>query len=130
MNGIIVTGPVEHKTNNRFRNMVDFESYKDAIDVDYFSGDVIFTGYVHKLNTPQVSVGEGSAYAKGTSYMQEIVQDHGQNCNIPASGHCFIKCNNYVTKRDNTEELLVFIRTEKYRSGVMTSAGSQPFCRK
>ena len=62
--------------------------------------------------------------------MQEIVEYHGQNCYIPTSGMCFIKCINYFTKKDYTEEFLTFIRTEKYRSGVMTTARIQPFCKK
>ena len=48
-NGLLYIGPVEHKTSNRFRNMDDFESYINAIDIDYDSGDVTFTGYVYKL---------------------------------------------------------------------------------
>ena len=43
---------------------------------------------------------------------------------------CFIKCINYFTKKDYTEEFLTFIRTEQRRSNVMTSARIQPFCRK
>ena len=62
--------------------------------------------------------------------MQEIVEYHGQNCYIPSSGMCFIKCLNYFTKKDYTEEFLTFIRTEQRRSNVMTSARIQPFCRK
>ena len=34
--------------------MDDFESYINAIDVDDDSTDVTFTGFVHKLNTPQL----------------------------------------------------------------------------
>ena len=48
----MVIGPVEHKTNNRFKNMDDFESYMNAIDFLYDSEDVIFTGYVYILSTP------------------------------------------------------------------------------
>ena len=62
--------------------------------------------------------------------MQGIVEYHGQNCYIPNSGMCFIKCILYFTKKDYTEEFLTFIRTEQRRSKVMTSARSQPFCRK
>ena len=62
--------------------------------------------------------------------MQEIVEYHGQNCFIPTSGMCFIKCINYFTKKDYTEEFLTFIPSEQRRSNVMTSARSQPFCRK
>ena len=62
--------------------------------------------------------------------MQEIVDYHGQNCYTPTSGMCLIKCINYFTKKDYTEEYLTFIRTEQRRSSVMTSARIQPFCRK
>ena len=126
----MIIGPIEHETNIRFKNMDDFESYKNAIDIDYDSEDVTFTGFVYKLITPQFNVVKRSAYAKGTNYMQEIVEYHRKNCYIPTSGHCFKKCINYFTKKDYTEEFLTSIRTEKYRSGVMTSARIQPFCRK
>ena len=39
-------GPVKHKTKIRFRNMDNFEIYKNAIDIDYDSKAVTFTGYV------------------------------------------------------------------------------------
>ena len=47
----------------------------------------------------------------------------------PTSGYCFIKCNNYLTKKDFFAEILTFIRTEQRRFNVMTSARLQPFCR-
>ena len=62
--------------------------------------------------------------------MQEIVEYYGQNCYLPTSGMCFIKCINYLTEKDYTEEFLTFIRSEQRRSNVMTSARIQPFCRK
>ena len=97
LNGLMIIGPVEHKTNIRFENMDDFERYINAIDIDYDSEDVTFTGYVYKINTPHFKVVKRSAYGKGTNYMQEIVEYHGQNCYIPTSGMCFIKCINYFT---------------------------------
>ena len=120
---------MEHKTKIRFKNMDDFESYINARDIDYNSEDVTFTGYVYKLNTPQFNAVRRSAYGRGTNYMQEIVEHHGQNCYIPISGMCFIKCINYFTKKDYTEEILTFIRSEQRRSNVMTSARIQPFCK-
>ena len=51
--GKMIVGPIEHKTNIRFKNMNDFENYIKAIDIDYDSEDVTFTGYVFKLDTPQ-----------------------------------------------------------------------------
>ena len=126
----MIIGPVEHKTNIRFKNMDDFERYINAIDIDYDSEDVNFTGYIYKINTPHFKVVKRSAYGRGTNYMQEIVEYHGQNCYIPTSGMCFIKCINYFTKKDYAEEFLTFIRSEQRRSNVMTSARFQPFCRK
>ena len=130
LNGKMIIGPVEHKTNIRFKNMDDFENYIKAIDVDYDSEDVTFTGYVYKLNTPHFKVVKPSAYGRGTNYMQEIVEYHGQNCYIPSSGMCFIKCINRFTKKDYTNEFLTFIRSEQRRSNVMTSARVGSFCRK
>ena len=127
LNGLMIIGPIEHKTNIRFKNMVDFESYINAIDD---SDDVTFTGYVYKLNTPQLKVVKRSTYGKGTNYMPEIVEYHGQNCCIPFLGMRFINCNNYFTKKDYTEKFLTFIRTEQRRPNVMTSARVQLFCRK
>ena len=125
--GLMIIGPVEQKPYIRFKNMDDFESYINATDVEYDSEDVTFTGYVYKLNTPQFKVVKRSAYGKGTNYMQEIVENHGQNCYKQTSGMCFMKCIIYFTKKDYTEDFMTFIRNEKHRSGVMTSAGLQPF---
>ena len=113
LNGLMNIGPIEHKTNIRLKNMYDFESYINAIDFDYNSENVTFTGYVYKLKTPQFNVVKRSAYAKGTTYMQEIVEYHEQNCYIPTSGHCFIKGTKYFNKKDYTVELLNFIPTEQ-----------------
>ena len=110
--------------------MGDFESYINAIDIDYDSEDNIFTGYIYKINTPQFIVDKRSPYGRGTNYMQEIVEYHGQNCYLPNSGMCFIKCIIFFTKKDYTEEFLTFIRSEQRRSKVMTSARIQAFCRK
>ena len=87
------------KTIIRFKNKDDFQSNKNAKDFDYDSEEVTFTGYVYKLNPPQVSVVKRSAYAKGTISMQENVEYYGQNCCILTSGMCSIKRFNYFTKK-------------------------------
>ena len=52
-----IIGTVEQKTKFSFRNIDDFESYINAIDVEYDGEDVTFIGYVSKLNKPQSKVG-------------------------------------------------------------------------
>ena len=52
--GSMLLGEIEQKTNIRFKNVDDFESYFNAIDNSgYDSEDVIFTGWLYKLNTPE-----------------------------------------------------------------------------
>ena len=52
--GSMLVGEIEQKTNIRFKNVDDFESYINAIDnKGYDSEDVIFTGWLYKLNTPE-----------------------------------------------------------------------------
>ena len=46
LNGLMVIGTVENKTNTSLRNMDDFGNCNNATDVDYDSEDVTFTGYV------------------------------------------------------------------------------------
>ena len=105
--GSMLVGEIEQKTNNRFKNVDDFESYINAIDNSgYDSDDVIFTGWLYKLNTPEFKKVNRSQYGRGTDFKQDIVEYIGNNCYIPTSGNCFIKCINYFTKKDYTEEFL------------------------
>ena len=46
LNGKMIIGPIEKKTNVRFENMDDFERYINEMDIDYNSEDVTFTGYL------------------------------------------------------------------------------------
>ena len=129
--GSMLVGELEQKTNIRFKNVDDFESYNNAIDNSgYDSEDVIFTGWLYKLNTPEFKKVNRSQYGRGTDFKQDIVEYIGNNCYIPTSGNCFINCINYFIKKDYTEEFLTFIQTEQRRSNVMTSARVQLFCRK
>ena len=124
---IQIIGLVEHKTNNRFRSSEDFESYINALDIDYDSEGVTFTGYVYKLNTPQFKNVKWSADGKGTNYMKKIFWKKTDKTFIYRL--CFIKCTNYFTNKEYTEEFRDFVRIEKSPSGVMTSARIQAICK-
>ena len=91
--GSMQVGEVEQKTNIRFKNVDDFESYINAIDSSgYDSEDVIFTERLYKINTPEFKKVNRSQYGRGTDFKQDIVAFMGNNCYIPTSGNCFIKC--------------------------------------
>ena len=126
----MMIGEIEQKFV-RFKNVDDFETYLNAIDNGgYDCEDVIFTGWLYKLNTPDFKKANRSQYGRGTDFKQGIVEYIGNNCYNPTSVNCFIKCINYFTKKDYTEEFSTFIRSEQRRSIVITSARIQPFCGK
>ena len=129
-NGIKLIGPIEHKTNIRFKSMDYFEAYINAIDYDHDSEDVIFTGYFYKLITPQFKRVNRSQYGKGKIFVHDVVEYIGNSCYIPTGCNCFIKRFKYFTNKDYTEKFLTFIRTEQRRSNAMLAARIQPFCRK
>ena len=124
----MLTEEIEQKTSIRFQN-VDFEKFINAIDkTGYDSNNVNFTGWLHILTKLEIKKVNRSQF--GTEIKQDVVEGIGNKCYIPTSGNCFIKCNNSFTRKNYTQDFLIFIRTEQGRSNVMTSARIQPFCRK
>ena len=70
--GSVLSGEVEHKTNLRFENNVDVEEYINAIDADYDSEEVMFTGLLYKLNAPELKKMNRPQYGRGTDFKQDI----------------------------------------------------------
>ena len=103
---------VKWKKNIRFKNVDDFETYISAIDNGGCDGDdVIFTGWLYKLKTPEFKKVSRSQYGRGTVFKQHIAEFISNNCCFPTSGNCFINCINHLTGKDFTDEFLGFIRT-------------------
>ena len=121
---------IDQKTKIGFRNVDDFETYINAMEVEYHGGDVIFTRCLQKLKTPQSTTVNRAEYGRGAAFKPDIVEYIGENCSIPTSGICFIKCNKYLSGRDFMNEFSTLIRDERRGSIVMTSARVQPFCKK
>ena len=79
--GSMLVGKIDQKTIIRFKNVDVFESYINAIDNSgYDSEDVIFTGWLYKLNTPELEKVNRSQYGRGTDLKQDIVESIGCNC--------------------------------------------------
>ena len=109
----------------RFKTLDDFKSYINAMDMDssgYDGDDVIFRGWLKKLNTPEFNRVNKSQNGRRTDFKRDYVEYIGKNCYIPTSGNFFIKCINHQTGTDYKEELSTLIRTEQRRSNLMTSA--------
>ena len=129
--GSMLICEIEQKTNIMLKNVDDFETVINAIDNGgYDSEDVLFTRWLYKLNTFNFQKVNRFKFGKGSDFRQDIAEHKGNNCYIPSSGSRFLKCIVFFTKKDYTEEILTFIRTEQRRSNVRTSVRVQPFCRK
>ena len=49
----MLTGEIEQRTNIRIKKRVEFETYVNAIDVDFENDNGIFTRWLYKLNTTE-----------------------------------------------------------------------------
>ena len=91
----------------------DFETYTNAIDVDYDSENNVSTGWLYKLDTPDINKVNRSQYVKSTNVKQDIVEYPSNNCYIPRIGNCFIKYINHLSGKDFLEDFFTFIRNEQ-----------------
>ena len=126
----MLIGEREQKTNERFRNLDDFESCIYFLDVHYDSEDTVFTRWINKLNTPDFSKINRCQDYKGTVFRQDIVEYTGNNSYTLTSGKCFRKHNNYLTGKDYFDEFSTTNGDEKRGFYLMTSARAQTFCKK
>ena len=74
MIGNLNVGNQIRKTHIRFRNIIDYEAYINAIDQDYDADDAIFKGYIYKIDTPQFNLVNRSQYGDGCSFDKIIVE--------------------------------------------------------
>ena len=82
---------MEQKTNITFRKIADYESYIiTKYSAGYNSDDVVFTGWLHKLNTPQFNRVNRFQYGRGTDFKQDIVEYTGNTCYSLTRGNGFI----------------------------------------
>ena len=47
---------------------------------------------------------DGSEYGRVTGFRQDIVEFIGDNCFIPTSGNCFVKCSKCLPGKNYTED--------------------------
>ena len=93
--GSTLIGEIAQKTNTRCKNVDDFETCNNAIDNGgYDSDDVIFTGWLYNLNTPDFKKVNRSQFGGGSDFKQDFVKYIGKSCYIHTNGNCFMKCIN------------------------------------
>ena len=81
---------LNNSKNIRLKIIDNFGIYINAIDVDNDSEIVISTGWLDRLNTPDISKIKRSQYGRGTDFKQDIFEHISNNCFVPTSTNCFI----------------------------------------
>ena len=61
-----------------------------------------------------------SEHERGANEFSIILEFEGENCYIPSSKACFLKCIIYIFKKDFSTEYFEFIQSYKRRTNVMT----------
>ena len=93
----------------RFKNINDFKSYIQKIDEKYDEEDVVFEGdalMLFSLINPNSNITpiKRSKFGKGSNHLFDIEEYVGTNCSIPTGNNCFVKCINYITEKDYTQD--------------------------
>ena len=102
--GDITINGIKKKTNMRFKKINDFESYIEIIDEKYDGVDVVFEGDAFHLPQPDFKPIKRSNYGKGSNHLFDIEEYVGTKCYIPTGKNCFVKCINYITEKDYTQQ--------------------------
>ena len=85
--GSMLIGDIKEKTTKVYRKIDGFKNYINAINVVEVSEDTFFTGWVHKLNTPEINRINRSQYGRETLFKQDIFDYGDNNCYISTSGN-------------------------------------------
>ena len=112
MVGNLKVGNQNRQEHIRFRNIDDYESYINSIDEGYDAEDVIFNGYVCKINTLQFNKANRIQYGNGCDFKHQIIEIPVNNCFLSRKVYCFVKCIYFITGKDYKQQYLDFIRNE------------------
>ena len=104
------------------------EAYNNKIDIDYDADDTLFTGCIYNLTELDFNEFNRSECGKGTHSKQDINEVIGNSCYTPTSGFFYLNCFNPSTGKISKQILFDFVRDEKRKNNIMTTARNQHFC--
>ena len=111
MVGSMVVAENIGKTNIRSRNIQDFEIYIESLgEMGYEIYDAIFTEHIHKLDTPVFIslIVQDLEKAQVLKKIEDIIEVIGENCFIPRSKYCFIKCMKFLTGKEKKPIFIIY----------------------
>ena len=118
----------ENDTNRFFKNSNELAEYIDKFLDKYDDHpSVYYTGNIYRYfkNFKRVTRSE---HGRRVNEFNNNLEYEGINCYIPSGNGCFLKCINYIFKKDFSTEYFEFIQSYKRRTNVMTRCRIPEFC--
>ena len=86
-----------------------------------------YTGNIYRYFEVYKKVNR-SEHGRGANEFNNILEYKGENCYIPSENGCFLKCFNYIFKKEFSMEFFEFIQSYKRRPNVMNRCRIPDFC--
>ena len=128
-NGYFTLGDEGEIETNRFiRDGSELAKFMDKILEKCDDHPSVYcTGNVNRYfrNFKRVNRAE---HGRGANECESILKYVGENCYIPSGNGFFLKCVNYISKKDFTKDYFEFIQSYRRRTHVMTRCRIPHFC--
>ena len=120
----------EIDTNRFFKDSNDLAKFMDKIFDKYDDHpSIYYTGNIYRYFKNYKNVTR-SEHGRGANEFNNILEYKGNNCYIPSGNGCFLKCINFIFKKDFSIEYFEFIKSYKRRTNVMTQSRIPEFCKR
>ena len=118
----------EIDTNRFFKDSDELAKFIDKILDKYDDHpSIYYTGNIYRYFRNYKRI-KRSKHGRGANEFNNIQEYEGGNCYIPSGNGCFLKCINYIFKRDFNTEYFEFIKSYKRRTNVMSRCRIPEFC--
>ena len=120
----------EIDTNRFFKDSNELAEFIDKILDKYDDHpSIYYTGNIYRYfkNFKRVNRSE---HGRRANEFNNILEYEGTNCYIPNGNGCFLKCINFIFKKDFSTEYFEFIQSYKRRTNVMTRCRIPEFCKR
>ena len=118
----------EIDTNRFFKDSDELAKFIDKILDKYDDHpSIYYTGNIYRYFRNYKRI-KRSEHGRGANEFNNIQEYEGGNCYIPSGNGCFLKCINYIFKRDFNTEYFEFIKSYKRRTNVMSRCRIPEFC--
>ena len=118
----------EIDTNRFFKDSDELPKFIDKrLDKYDNHPSIYYTGNIYRYfrNFKRVARSEDG---RGANEFNNILEYEGENCYITSGNGCFLKCINYIFKKDFSTEYFEFIQSHKRRKNFMTLCRIPEFC--